>query len=116
MILLLIHIVAVIVGTWLFFKLAKRCRWRSEEIYVPLFLIGILILLLSIIMVPWYFKLTTGFMPTYSEGERIGYVTKLTAKGIFWKTWEGEMQMGTGELASLQEHFHFSVYDSVSWS
>jgi len=32
--------------------------------------------------------------PHYSEGSRSGIVTKLSYKGIIWKSWEGEMVMG----------------------
>ena len=32
---------------------------------------------------------------TYSEGERAGYVQKLSKKGFVCKTWEGEMAMVT---------------------
>jgi hypothetical protein len=34
---------------------------------------------------------TLGF--TYSSGERVGYVQKLSLKGWLCKTWEGELQM-----------------------
>ncbi len=30
----------------------------------------------------------------YSEGYRQGTITKFSRKGIFWKTWEGEMVLG----------------------
>ena len=30
----------------------------------------------------------------YSDGERIGVVTKFSKKGLFCKTWEGELLMG----------------------
>jgi hypothetical protein len=29
----------------------------------------------------------------YSEGERFGVITKLSKKGVFWKTYEGELLM-----------------------
>ena len=35
-----------------------------------------------------------GCMPGYSEGERTGVITKLSRKGVIWKTWEGEMNLG----------------------
>lgn len=54
---------------------------------------------------------TTGFMQGYSVGEREGYITKLSIKGVFWKTYEGEMQIGTGEMAALQQPFPFSIVD-----
>ncbi len=35
-----------------------------------------------------------GCNPDYSEGERVGIVTKLSRKGWQYKTWEGEMNLG----------------------
>lgn len=37
---------------------------------------------------------TFGIMPNYSDGEKSGYLTSLTHKGIMVKTWEGVMNMG----------------------
>lgn len=31
---------------------------------------------------------------TVSDGERIGHVQKFSFKGIFWRTWEGEVLLG----------------------
>jgi len=56
---------------------------------------------------------TSGFVEGYSEGTRDGYVTKLSRKGLFWKTDEGEMQLGAGQQAALQKPFSFSVKDPV---
>jgi len=52
-----------------------------------------------------------GCLPGYGQGEREGYVVKLAIKGIRYKSWEGEMQLGTGEQAAIQEVWHFSVMD-----
>jgi hypothetical protein len=30
----------------------------------------------------------------YSDGERIGVLTKFASKGLIWKTYEGEMNLG----------------------
>ena len=30
----------------------------------------------------------------YSEGQRAGVVTKFSYKGVLWKSWEGEMNLG----------------------
>ncbi len=30
----------------------------------------------------------------YSSGDRVGVITKFSRKGIFFKTWEGEMNLG----------------------
>ena len=35
-----------------------------------------------------------GFLPNYSIGQRTGTVSKFSQKGIFIKTWEGEMILG----------------------
>lgn len=51
----------------------------------------------------------------YSEGERVGVVTKFSKKGIFCKTWEGELAMAnfsprsTGNGSTMSNSFEFSV-------
>lgn len=46
----------------------------------------------------------------YSEGERAGYVQKLSKKGWLCKTWEGEIAMVTMPGA-IPEKFEFTVRD-----
>jgi hypothetical protein len=48
----------------------------------------------------------------YSEGERAGYVQKLSKKGWICKSWEGEIAMVTMPGA-IPEKFDFSVRDEV---
>jgi hypothetical protein len=48
----------------------------------------------------------------YSEGERAGYVQKLSKKGWVCKSWEGEIAMVTMPGA-IPEKFDFSVRDEV---
>jgi hypothetical protein len=48
----------------------------------------------------------------YSEGERAGYVQKLSKKGWLCKTWEGEIAMVTMPGA-IPEKFEFSVPDDA---
>lgn len=38
--------------------------------------------------------------PNYSEGTRIGVVTKLSYKGLFWKSWEGTLNQGGTKIES----------------
>ena len=45
---------------------------------------------------------------SYSEGERAGYVQKLSLKGWLCKTWEGEMAMVTMP-GTVAEKFAFTV-------
>jgi hypothetical protein len=55
----------------------------------------------------------------YSDGERTGVITKFSHKGIFWKTWEGEMYLGgvkqttnsDGQSAMVANIWEFSITD-----
>jgi hypothetical protein len=49
---------------------------------------------------------------SYSEGERAGYVQKLSRKGWLCKTWEGEIAMVTMPGA-IPEKFEFTVRDEA---
>ena len=48
---------------------------------------------------------------SYSDGERTGYVQKLSRKGWLCKTWEGEIAMVTMPGA-IPEKFEFTVRDA----
>jgi hypothetical protein len=49
---------------------------------------------------------------SYSDGERAGYVQKLSRKGWLCKTWEGEMAMVTMP-GTVAEKFAFTVRDEA---
>jgi len=49
---------------------------------------------------------------TYSSGERVGFVQKLSKKGWLCKTWEGELTMSPVPGA-VPEKFFFTVPDDV---
>ncbi len=49
---------------------------------------------------------------SYSDGERAGYVQKLSRKGWVCKTWEGEIAMVTMPGA-IPEKFEFTVRDEA---
>jgi len=49
---------------------------------------------------------------TYSDGERAGYVQKLSRKGWLCKTWEGEMAMVTMP-GTVSDKFYFTVPDDA---
>ena len=59
----------------------------------------------------WLVSATGGLMPNYGEGVKYGYLTKMSHHGLCWKTYEGRMQVGTGEMAALQQPFSFCVPD-----
>jgi hypothetical protein len=46
----------------------------------------------------------------YSEGERAGFVQKLSKKGFVCKTWEGELSM-VAMPGAIPEKFFFTVWD-----
>ena len=58
-------------------------------------------------------RMTSGLCPNYSVGVREGYITKVSRKGVIWKTWEIEVQVGTGEMAALQAPHEFSVDETM---
>jgi len=49
---------------------------------------------------------------SYAQGERAGYVQKLSKKGWVCKTWEGEMAMVTMP-GTVAEKFYFTVPDGA---
>ena len=49
---------------------------------------------------------------SYSEGERAGYIQKLSSKGWLCKTWEGEIAMVTMPGA-IPEKFPFTVREAA---
>jgi hypothetical protein len=69
-------------------------------------LVVVAVLLLTILWI-W---LTLNW--SYSDGERAGYVQKLSNKGWLCKTWEGEIAMVTMPGA-IPEKFQFTVRDAA---
>lgn len=50
----------------------------------------------------------------YSEGERAGVVTKFSQRGLFCKTWEGQMSIGfmkDGQGTVSKDDWEFTVED-----
>ncbi len=82
-----------------------------EDILLGLFVSficsAVVMLIISATIVP----MTTGVFPNYCTGQRDGYLTTVCVEGIIWKTNEAQMQVGTGDLAALQEPFNFSIDD-----
>lgn len=52
------------------------------------------------------------FQYTYSDGERAGFVQKLSRKGWLCKTWEGELAL-VAVPGSMPEKFFFTVRDDA---
>ena len=54
--------------------------------------------------------LAFGCTENYSNGERIGLITQFSHKGLFWKSWEGQLNLTqTGMNSSGTEPFSFSL-------
>ena len=84
--------------------------WRyldgfAASLFGPIFALGFF----ALATVP--ISMTGGLAPGYSQGFRDGYVTKISHRGVIWKTWEGTLQSGSGEMASVQAEYAFSVVD-----
>jgi hypothetical protein len=50
---------------------------------------------------------------TYSKGESVGYVQKLSYKGWVCKTWEGEQVRALSVMPAIPEKFAFTVRDAT---
>ncbi len=50
---------------------------------------------------------------TYSKGESVGYVQKLSYKGWICKTWEGEQVRALAVMPAIPEKFAFTVRDTA---
>lgn len=77
---------------------------------IPAIMIGIL-----------YWIVVPGHGQNYSDGQRTGDIYKFSKKGLFVKSWEGEMYLGGyhstgGKTPTIEtDKFNFSVYgDSTS--
>jgi len=77
----------------------KKTRW-------PLWFAGFLLVLTAIVILYVWLALTWSF----SKGERVGYIQKLSKTGWVCKTWEGEMAMVTMPGA-IPDKFLFSIRD-----
>jgi hypothetical protein len=72
-------------------------------------ILGLILLALILLSMGWVW-LTLHW--SYAEGERTGYVQKLSKKGWLCKTWEGEIAMVTMPGA-IPEKFIFTVPDDA---
>ena len=50
---------------------------------------------------------------SYSKGESVGYVQKLSYKGWVCKTWEGEQVRALATMPAIPEKFAFTVRDDA---
>lgn len=78
----------------------KKTHWL-------MWLAGFILALVVVFILYIWLTLTWSF----SEGERVGYIQKLSKSGWICKTWEGEMAMVTMPGA-IPDKFLFSIRDN----
>jgi hypothetical protein len=78
-------------------------RWLRKATLISFFLIGLGIAL----------YLTAAYSFSYSSGESVGFVQKLSKKGWVCKTWEGEQVRALSLQAGNPEKFVFTVRDDA---
>ena len=81
----------------------KKQNWRFRLIMIFLLLPAALITLYT-----W-----AALHYAYSSGERAGYIQKISRKGWFCKTWEGELAMTTVP-GTAPQIFQFSVRNDAT--
>lgn len=104
---LVVGLIILLVTFWVAGKIARTFDMEEGAALLALLLVAAGLALFT--TVPWVGMLTDGLMPNYSNGVREGYIVKVSQKGIIWKTWDVQIQIGTGEMAALQAPEHFSV-------
>lgn len=72
-------------------------------------------LLVLLVFLSWFLFI---YYANYSDGSRTGYVTKISHRGVLFKTWEGEMNFGFfgvgGQSGKPSENiWYFSVDDKA---
>jgi hypothetical protein len=80
-------------------------HWRKWSI---LFLLTLMVIM-PLVFAGWTW-VTLHF--TYSQGERAGYVQKISKKGWICKTWEGELAMANLP-GTMPQIFQFSIRDDA---
>jgi len=95
------------------FAFTKSEAWTGFVRKTKRFFRWFLFLLVIFLGVFIYFK----YFYTYSEGLRVGLLQKFSTKGIFFKTYEGEMILSSvvssKDVAIASEKFYFTVINKA---
>lgn len=77
----------------------------------------VIIAMIGVVLLNCGVAIGVGWNPTYSSGDRCGVVDKISYKGVFNKSYEGELKMSGFSKDSdgnmVQNVFKFSVVDPV---
>ncbi len=104
--------IAMALGGWIVFRHVRKLEPKDLGFAIMGLLIYLLVVGIAILPIGnAAIQATTGLLEGYSKGERVGFFTKTSHKGVFWKTYEVQIQVGTGEMAALQSPHPFSVAD-----
>lgn len=95
-------------GERLYYRPVSFAAKEEVPVKSPLLRYLVMILAVLILLAAGWVWLTLNW--NYSEGERAGYVQKLSKKGWICKTWEGELALVTMPGA-IPEKFLFTVPD-----
>ena len=72
--------------------------------------IVVALMVLSLLLAGWFAVMLNW---SYSEGERAGWIQKLSKKGWLCKTWEGELALVSLPGSATVEKFQFTVRDDA---
>ncbi len=92
----------------LFEGICKGVAMDFDDIKKKAIKISMLLVIAVVVLCAGYLTVVLNW--SYSKGERIGYVQKVSEKGWLCKTYEGELQM-LPVPGALPEKFLFSVRD-----
>lgn len=67
--------------------------WKKLPSFLKVFVVGFFIVMFLSVFSGGYVFGLIGYPIHYSDGDRVGQVVKFSDKGIFWKTWEGELAL-----------------------
>lgn len=90
--------------------------WNCQIFFVSLYSIKFLLLskgfvmnsMKSLLLIGLVSLSLIGCTENYSNGERIGFVTKFSERGLIWKSWEGELNL-TQTGMNTSSTFQFSI-------
>ena len=110
MFIILLCVVLLLIGQGVIIYYAKKNSYNTLFDYImPSVFYWLCVPFVAFFICLLVVPMTGGLMRGYSEGIREGYITKISDKGLIWKTYEAQIQVGTGEMAELQAPFAFSI-------
>lgn len=103
---LIIGILFIVVPTILVFIFSGHFRMSNS-----IFGFIILSFFSCLFTFTFFIPSTGGLYQNYGVVKQIGYLTNFSKTGVIYKTYEGELQKGVGEQATVEKPFRFSLVD-----